>query len=540
MCGIIGTWPSCDFRLSFLRHRGPDSEGIIRLADVAMGHTRLAILDLSAAGAQPLWSTNGEVLLSYNGEIYNHQTIGVGERSCDTISLSEWLARHGVGADLGLLDGMYAFSAFFTTEKTLMLARDPAGIKPLYIAVDSEGEHLAFSSEIKGLFGVEWFKARPTGDAEVHRAYLQYGSAFPRATVLRLKGRSSVVTLWPTLIEGIFQLCPGQKLTVARDGAVTESFVRLIPQAFEEISALSTSVREQSLADVQVGVQMSGGIDSSLVAYQYACHHPSFHGFYVSVKNTSEYNEDRWAYMAAEVLSRQSEFTFHQIDLTAEVMARVRDDAIWYMDEPMLRHPNAMAVYVLCEYVRQHTKVEVLLTGEGADELFGGYGWHDGITQKSFDETRRLFNLGGDPAWGDMMSLHGEKSIFHRQLQCDRAFYLPPILGRQDRMSMAHSIEARVPFLSNRFLASGLPVMHGKPVLKAEAGRIFGREFAERPKIGFGLPWEWLDKGGVSWELLDWLRVDCQPTNPSQYWVMTALSKWSELYLFDGWKRWKG
>lgn len=537
MCGILGTWPAAKLSVDFLHHRGPDGSGILALPEVSMGHTRLAILDLSPRGAQPMWSEDGNVLLTYNGEIYNHQRLGVGQHACDTVALAEWLARRGPGCALGGLDGMYAFGAYFRKEKALVLARDPVGIKPLYLAVSANGDALAFASEIKGFFGVEWFRARPNRDAETHRAYLQYGWAAPRIVNLFLKGRTVALPLSPTLIEGVYQLCPGQKLVVSSDGGVLASRTLLEPQPAECLDALTASVNEQSMSDVEVGVQLSGGIDSSLVAYHYALQNSAVHGFYISVRHSDEYNEDCWAHRVADALSRVCNFSFHQIDLTAEDIRQVRDDALWYMDEPALRHPNGLAVYRLCEYVRRRTRIKVLLTGEGADELFGGYSWQDGTTLAGFDQSRRLFDLGGDGNWVESLSRHPGKPVLARQLRCDQEFYLPPILSRQDRMSMAHSIESRVPYLSNRFLAMAPPDKPGKTLLKAEASRVFGREFAERPKCGFGVPWEWLDGGTIRWELLDWLRVDCQPVNPLQRWVMSALSQWAELYLFEGWKR---
>lgn len=538
MCGILGAWPAAKLRLDTLRHRGPDGSGTRRVSDIALAHTRLAILDLTERGAQPMESRDGNVLLTYNGEIYNYRHLGFGEHTCDTVALAEWLADRGVTCALDELDGMYAFGAFFQKEKTLVLARDPVGIKPLYVAFAPGGVALAFSSEIKGFLGVEWFQARPSPDAETHRAVLQYGWASPRPFEVRFRGRLSVVPLSPTLVEGVYQLCPGQKLTIADDGTIVSTQTVIGPQPAGVLDALAESVKAQSMADVEVGVQLSGGIDSSLVAYQYAIQNAAVHGFYVSVRHMNGYNEDKWAHQAAEVLNRSCRFTFHQIDATAEALRRVRPAAMWYMDDPGLRHPNALGVYLLCEYVRKRTKVEVLLTGEGADELRGGYSWHDGKTLEGYDESRRMFDLGGDGVWGRALSRHTDKPVLHRQLLCDRELYLPPILSRQDRMSMAHSIEARVPYLSNRFLGMPLPDMPGKQLLKAEAGRLFGSEFAARPKCGFAIPWEWLDDGPIRWELLDWLRVDCQPVDSPQRWVMASMSQWAELYLFGGWRRW--
>ncbi len=288
---------------------------------------------------------------------------------------------------------MYGFAAYFRKEKTLLLARDPAGIKPLYICVDAAGEHLGFSSEIKGFFGIEWFEARPARDVEIQRQYLQYGYTFSVPVRVRVLRSEALLTLVPTLLEGVFQLCPGQKLILAPSGVV-QSAISLSQEPTDPLAALESSVKQQSISDVEVGVQLSGGLDSSLVAYEYAKHNGAVHGFYVSIDDR-KCSEDRWAHRAADLLCKRFRFQLHTIPATREEVARVMPSVAWFMDEPAVRHPNAAGVYLLCEYVRQRTPVRVLLTGEGADEMFGGYSWHNGRTIRDFDKPVRMFDLGG-------------------------------------------------------------------------------------------------------------------------------------------------
>ena len=331
---------------------------------------------------------------------------------------------------------MYGFGAYFLQEKALLLARDPAGIKPLYIAVSAAGDHLAFSSEIKGFFGVEWFEARPNRDAEIQRQVLQYGYTLSDCFQVRILGRDVQLTLVPTLLEGVFQLCPGQKLTVALAGEVSQSFVSLPTEPCDPLAALQSSVEQQSISDVEVGVQLSGGVDSSLVAYEYARRNGSVHGFYVSIADPAT-NEDKWAHRAADLLSKRFQFRLHTIPATQEAVSRVLPDVAWFMDEPAIRHPNAVGVYLLCEYVRNCTPVRVLLTGEGADEMFGGYGWHDGRTVSDFDKAVRVFDVGGARAQAKShFARHAHLSTLGRQLHYDREVYMPPILLRQNRMSI--------------------------------------------------------------------------------------------------------
>ena len=535
MCGILGAYPPCETSLAYLAHRGPDTAGILKMPQIVLGHTRLAILDLSEHASQPGWSEDGNVALTYNGEIYNYRTLGNSTETSDTVALIEWLARRGPDFDPGVLDGMYAFAAWFPKDERLVLCRDPVGIKPLYFAISPDGNHLAFASEIKGFFGIEWFTARPTREVSVQREFLQYGQALPRRSHVALRGRSADMPLVPTLLEGVWQICPGQRVTFSRGRAPLSSFTELTTRHLPPLVALTESVNEQSMSDVEVGVQLSGGIDSSLVAWQYALENPAVHGFYVAVPFEG-LNEDRWARHAAERLRGQTEFTFHQINATREEVARVLPSVAWHMDEPVIRHPNAIGVYLLGEYVRRQTAVKVLLTGEGADEMFAGYSWHDGQTWDDYDRSRRIFDFGGCELGRQHLTIHRRESVLVSQLSYDRDIYLPPILARQDRMSMAHSLETRVPFLSNRFLTMPAPIVPGKHVLKRRAAEIFGDEFANREKCGFGFPLPWLAEFEPPQGSLDWLAERPTAQTPFQRWALAALGLWSQLYLNGGWK----
>ncbi len=536
MCGILGTFPRQTIRVDFLRHRGPDGEGVLELPEIAMGHARLAILDLEERAAQPKWSSDGAVLLNYNGEIYNYKRLGVGEEFSDTVALVEWLARHGPNFDPAALDGMYAFAAWFPGPRQLVLARDPVGIKPLYLALAPDGSALAFASEIKGFFGVEWFAPRPNRDAIHQREFLEHGRIFSREAPLAFRGYRGVVPLVPTLLEGVFQVCPGQVLTLGLDEPPRSRFTALPERSGDVAEALAQSVGEQSMADVEVGVQLSGGIDSSLVAWEFAQTHPRVHAFHVAV-DFPRHNEEKWAHVAADRIAACCDLQFHTVPVTPEQVRRVLPEMLWHHDEPPVLHRSNVYTYLLAECARRTTAVKVLLAGEGADDLFGGYDWHDGKTARHFDRTRRIFDRGGsDSARRLFGTPAGKKDVLRCQLAFDRAFYLPILLSRQDNMSMAHSIETRVPFLSNRFLSMPTPPTPGKVELKARAAAIFGRRFANRPKQGSPIPRRWFAWLPIQHEHLDWLVEPWAPQTKNQSWALAALSAWAALYLHDGWK----
>lgn len=535
MCGIIGSYPASNISLRHIMHRGPDANGTVSLADISVGHSRLSILDLTNRSRQPKWSADHSVLLSYNGEIYNFTAICLDAQGSDTVALVEWLSKEGSSFDPSCLDGMYAFAAYFNEEKKLVLCRDPAGIKPLYIAISNDGEFLAFSSEIKGFLGIEWFVPYPNDSEAVQQDFLQYGYSFQQKVRVNYRNHAIELPLVPTLLKNVYQVCPGQKIIFSLNQLPVFSFSKLDRKEGDPLKFLTQSIEDQSIADVEVGVQLSGGIDSSLVAYEYALQHELVHGFYVSVQDEA-LCEDRWVSIAVNELCKITNFNFHNISASYEEAKRVLPYVAWYMDEPVIRHPNAIGVYLLCEYVRKQTMVKVLLTGEGADEIFGGYSWHDGKKMEEFDKSRRLFDFGGSPVVDDYLSKYPGQPVLERQLLYDRAVYLPPILARQDRMSMAHSIETRVPFLSNRFLGMPSPSMPGKTALKEKARKIFGDEFTHRPKGGFGFPWKWLGDFKSPDGTLDWLIKQPKPKNEMERWTLTAIGLWSEKYLYGGWR----
>lgn len=528
MCAIIGCFPRTKIDLRYLNHRGPDDRGTFDSGNLSFGHTRLSIMDLSSHGHQPSISKNGDVVMTYNGEIYNYKVFDQNE-TCDTVALVNWLERTGVDFNPAYLNGMFAFGAYFKKNNKLVLCRDFSGIKPLCVFFGKDT--FAFSSELRGFLGIEWFKALPAIDQSLHEEILEYGYFGPQKTKVEFLGIETELYLTPSLVEGMYRLPPGTKLIIDFNNRTChQSFIDpfSVPVSKE---TLSDNVKMQSMSDVEVGVQMSGGIDSSLVSYNYAIHNPKFHGFYVSVPSIGQnLNEDKWIAIAEKKISEISNFNLHKIDLTQEDFVRAFFKSSMFTDIPIIRHPNACAIYLLCEYVRKNTNVKVLLTGEGADEIFGGYSWHDGNEYPYYGDNRRLFHMSNK-------HLHYYSEVkatmpLEKQLEYDFKLYLPPILDRQDRMSMAHSIEARVPFLSNSFFTMDKPELPQKVELKAKAAEIFGSNFAYREKCGFGMPKSWIRDINVDMQFIDWFKIKPRICNEFQKFAMSSIALWSSYFFY--------
>lgn len=521
MCGIAG-WVQLDGAqpeaallrpmLDCLRHRGPDDEGQAVLAGGEtllgmMGQRRLAIIDLSPAGRQPMHGEDGRVALVCNGEIYNFrelrerlETQGHRFRShsdCEVIV-------HGYeerGADVVHdLDGMFALALWDSREQELLLARDRAGIKPLYYAHD--GQRLAFASEVKALLALPWVPRRL--DPQALHAYLTYLYVPPPDT------------MW----QGIQKLPPAHRLRFSRDGVKVERYWD-VPGGEEDSrpeGAIAQDlwdlwedvVRTEMVADVPVGVFLSGGLDSgALVAA--AAKTGRVRTFTIGFQE-GEFDETAAAREIA---------TFHG---TEHVQHTVRagdldllDKLVWAFDEPMA-DSSAIANYRLAEVARQHVKVA--LSGAGGDEVLGGY-YHHAADQLADrldvipaparralallarglpapeghpNPLRRLQRFGAvldrapeerhfrfvtadhfnaaqkaalfaDGLWEQARNRDSfqylEESFRHapfreflqRALYVDLVTYLPgDILTLADRASMAHSLEVRVPFVNRRFV----------------------------------------------------------------------------------------
>lgn len=545
--------------LRSIRHRGPDDEGFQALSfsrrsscphrpgdslpegtDGGFGFARLSIQDLSAAGHQPMMSRDGSTVLVFNGEIYNAGEIrdrllaeGIQfQGHSDTEVILRCLERHGWQVMLASIQGMFAIAVAELGSGRVRMARDPFGIKPFYHTRLADGT-LLIASEIKA------FLKHPGFRAELESAHL------PEQLMFRY-------TAWDrTLLRGVQQLPPGHELCwQAASGEFVQQRYWRLPDATDgrEDGALvrqvlKKAVRSQLVSDVPLGTQLSGGIDSSLITLDAAAAgQEMLHSFSI-VFEDPEVSEDAWISQAARKAGVHSHRLLFSARHFAEDFARVT----WHLDAPP-GNPNTLALDLLAREAR-HT-VKVLLTGEGCDELFAGYNrfYYTALQQRHSSVFRwgakfagasqgrlwRLFGQAGQSLEHQMItgSAYGAASLMacllpgariedaiaarldhlagipgeglHRQIRYETETYLPDLLMRQDKVTMAHGVECRVPFLDLEVAraARALPLsslacpvygpnarMRGtKRLIKKLAEAEFGSAFAYRRKRGFDVP----------------------------------------------------
>jgi asparagine synthase (glutamine-hydrolysing) len=522
-----------------LRHRGPDGEGMWHDDRAAFGHTRLAIIDL-ACGYQPIFNETGEVALFFNGEIYNYRELRpLLERAghhfqanSDTEVLVHGYEEWG-DALVQRLRGMFAFAVWDARRGRMLLARDRLGEKPLYYHLDRARTRLLFASEIKALFA----------DPGVPRAL----NAPRLPEYLTFRGISGDETLF----EGIRQLEPGTTM-VLEGGRVRQerSWSAEVPLGGDPGEAdaerrggelLADAIRARLVSDVALGALTSGGLDSSLVTAIATQAKGGPMDTFVAGFREAAYDERPYARRVADLVSSRH----HEIVASAADIERELDRLTWASDEP-LTHPNSIPMHLVFRHAKEEAGVTVVLSGEGADEVFGGYAWYASALKRDralrvpgAGLLARLAPLGRRAAVlrkvlhpdyllranayapkGDVDAIapRGADALDPRRglwpagmpgpdglFVYDQRTYLLPLLQRQDRMSMAAGVEARVVFLDHALVewANALPAgrkLAGgarKALLKSIARSWLPDDIIFREKVGFAMPLgAWMRRGG--------------------------------------------
>lgn len=564
MCGIVGFSGAFDplalkQGLNGIAHRGPDDSGLFedRAHGIGLGHVRLAILDLSPLGHQPMASADGRVVLVFNGEIYNFRELraelvakGYGFRGCsDTeVLLNLYLAQGE--AMLSRLNGMFAFALWDARDRSLLLARDPLGVKPLYFAATSRG--VAFSSEIKGILPLVP-EARELDPVALHR-YLSF---------LWCPGEG-------TPLKAVRKLNPGEAMVI-RQGRVERRwtwyrlpvFKGVTPDLSEKdalagtVAHLRQAVARQMVADVPVGAFLSGGLDASAIVTFAREHQADLRCFTIEVEGGQEEGfADDLPY--ARHVAKHLGVELEVVRIEAARMALDLERMVVQLDEP-LADPAPLNVLYISQLAREHG-MTVLLSGAGGDDLFTGYRRHRGLLLERYwawlpnaarvgierlsgalDQRRalgrrlqklfsgaalegdaRLVNyflwarredllplytpdfrtgLGDAAAEAPMMDflagLPEQTAPLDRMLALEQRFFLADHnLLYTDKMSMAVGVEVRVPFLDLDLVAFAqrIPLRYkqrgqeAKWVLKKAMEAYLPREVIYRPKSGFGAP----------------------------------------------------
>jgi asparagine synthase (glutamine-hydrolysing) len=558
MCGLVGVLnlkagPPVDVaRLTAMRdsirHRGPDGEGLLVAGPIGLGHRRLAIVDI-AGGHQPMSNREGTVWIVFNGEIYNHAELRPGlearghkyKTRSDTETILHLYEEEGERC-VERLTGMFAFAIWDERQGLLLLARDRLGIKPLYYATTDR--ELLFASEIKAIL-----EAGLTPELNE--------KALPEYLATRFVSGAE------TLFLGVKQLEPGRTLTWTRDGGFNERRYWSIPDAaenngesFEQQAAdlrsrLAQAVKSHLMSDVPLGLFLSGGLDSSgLLGLMSPLVKSPVRTFAVGF---AEREADELAF--ARLAAKQAGAIHQDMVVSPEDFFNELPNLVRHEDEP-LAFPSSVPLYFLSRLARD--SVKVVLTGEGADELFLGYNryrvteWNDRLgsvygslvperlrenarrlipklprtarryAERSFlglppgprslfcenfavfgeSQRERLVNpdllRGARDPHGETMRHYKEAkgSTLDRMSRSDLQSYLVRLLMKQDRMSMAASIESRVPFLDHELVehVAALPAalklrgLTTKAILREAFKGLVPKEILSRPKMGFPVP----------------------------------------------------
>ncbi len=538
MCGIAGEFrfdgapadpATLQAMVDRLARRGPDGEGLHRDGPVALGHRRLAIIDLTERSRQPMVDAASGLALVFNGTIYNYpqlraELISRGhafQSDGDTEVILRAYAEWGE-ASVARLHGAFAFALWDPRTRRLLLARDRLGIKPLYFSQD--GHRLRFASSVQALLAGGGLDTRIDPVALHHHFTLHAVVPAPR-----------------TLLQGARKLAPGHTLVVEADGRTTlsrywqlEARRPATPKSEGEWqeaihAALREAVKKRLLiADVKVGVLLSGGLDSSLLVALLAEQGVrDLMTFSVGFEDQPEERGHEFEY--SDAVAQRYATRHHQFHIPNDQVLRRLPEAVDAMAEPMVGQ-DAVAFYLLSEQVSR--TVKVVQSGQGADEVFGGYYWYPRMSAETegsaverfrrhyFDRDQEEFLAMVAPAFhgsdhsadyvAGRLGEPGADEFIDQVLRLDATTLITddPV-KRVDNMTMAWGLEARVPFLDHELveLAASMPpalklASGGKHILKAISRGLLPDPVIDRKKGYFPMPALKYVRG----EFLDFMR----------------------------------
>lgn len=558
-------------------HRGPDGAGEIRWLEngrvasagepgaTGLAHRRLSIIDLSAAGAQPMSNEDGTVWITYNGEFYNFQEYRreleekghVFRSHCDTETIVHLYEEFGLQGTLERMNGMFALALWDTRRQELVLARDRLGKKPLYYAQRPDGA-LLFASEIKALLASGCLDGDDRDEVALEQIWALGYTAGERTLYKQIrKLRAAHYLVWK---DG--RIRTGEYWDCAFGKDVWQD--RPEQDLADELEALLIqAIRLRLVADVPVGLFLSGGVDSSLVtALAAKATGKQVHTYTIGFSD-ADYDESNYAARIADTLGVENT----RLRVDDDILQQAAGIARQY-DEPF-GDSSAIPAWIVSKLARQH--VTVALTGDGGDETFAGYDflrqavriWGRGSQRKAFRrpltlaehlwearlrlvgfrrgypalERRTPLNLRRDlfdadflsrarpdeifsDRWGWLERVKAADSLSQVQYLMLKTWLPDDFLRKVDTASMAHALECRCPLLDHRvvefaarlpFSAKIAPGGRGKHLLRVILGRYVPAGLFERPKQGFMIPWEHMIRGEVAARLRGQWRTSVRP-----------------------------
>lgn len=514
MCGIAGgNNPGWHYEegITNILHRGPDGKRVETYNGMTFAFCRLAIQDLSEHAMQPMNSPDGQVHIVYNGEIYGYQKLKDGLKdkyqfrtSSDTEIILYAYLEYG-DKFIDKVDGIFALAIYDERVQKLYLYRDRIGVKPLYYYY--ENGRFAFASELKALTGMlQDVSLEIDATAVYDYLFYQYVPE-PKSMYKHIsKLRPATRLVFDIQENRISEINRYWNLSVNPDVGRR----RKREEIAEELRGLiRQTVEEQLIADVPVGTFLSGGVDSSIITYETSRLKPEVNAFSIGFKEAQFDESGR-----AKKFCQEKHISLHQKILRSENIRQIKDDLSEWYDEPFA-DVSAYPTYLVSKLAR--TKCTVVLTGDGGDELFGGYGHYKVVASMgnklkkenvyaqyakaadSVEDFRIKWNIPEDydPYWHYDQYYNEEMPVFTRMRYMDLMTYLPEsVLTKVDRASMAVSLEARVPFLARRIVEFAfslsqeeyLSVNELKGCLKDAYKEIIPYEILYGIKMGFSVP----------------------------------------------------